>query len=85
MLSLAADFPRVWRDPCVEQREGKRILGLLIEDVALISQEMIQVHVHLRDVATLRLALARPLPIAQIRKTKPEVAAEVDGLLEHLP
>jgi DNA invertase Pin-like site-specific DNA recombinase len=83
LLALATDFPRVWNDPCVEPRERKRILRLLIEDVTLINGEMIQVHVRLRGGATRSLALARPLPIAQIRKTKPEVVAEIDGLLEH--
>jgi hypothetical protein len=83
LLSLAADFPRVWNDPCVEPRERKRILRLLIEDVTLISGEMIQVHVRLRGGATRSLTLAKPLPIAQIRKTKPEVVAEINGLLDH--
>ncbi len=83
LLSLAADFPRVWNDPCVEPRERKRILRLLIEDVTLINGEMIQVHVRLRGGATRTLTLTKPLPIAQIRKTKPEVVAEIDGLLDH--
>src|SRR5437879_2387240 len=82
MLSLAADFPRVWNDPCVEPRERKRILRLLIEDVTLINGEMIRVHVRLRGGATRSLILTKPLPIAQIRKTKPEVVAEIDGLLD---
>ena len=83
LLSLAADFPRVWNDPAVEPRERKRILRLLIEDVTLINGEMIQVHVRLRGGATRSLTLAKPLPIAQIRKTKPEVVAEIDALLDH--
>lgn len=83
LLSLAADFPRVWNDPTVEPRERKRILRLLIEDVTLIKGEMIQVHVRLRGGATRTLTLAKPLPIAQIRKTKPEVVAEINALLDH--
>ena len=82
LLSLAADFPRVWNDPSVETRERKRILRLLIEDVTLINGERIQVHVRLRGGATRSLTLEKPLPIAQIRKTKPEVVAEIDALLE---
>jgi DNA invertase Pin-like site-specific DNA recombinase len=82
LLSLAADFPRVWNDPTIEPRERKRILRLLIEDVTLINGEMIQVHVRLRGGATRSLTLAKPLPIAQIRKTKPEVVAEIDALLD---
>jgi len=82
LLSLAADFPRVWNDPAVEPRERKRILRLLIEDVTLINGEMIQVHVRLRGGATRSLTVAKPLPIAQIRKTKPDVVAEIDALLD---
>ena len=83
LLSLARDFPRVWNDPAVEPRERKRILRLLIEDVTLINGERIQMHVRLRGGATRSFTLAKPLPIAQIRKTKPEVVAEIDTLLDH--
>ena len=82
LLSLATDFPKIWNDPSVEPRERKRILRLLVEDVTLINGERIQVHVRLRGGATRSLTLAKPLPIAQIRKTKPEVVAEIDGLLD---
>jgi DNA invertase Pin-like site-specific DNA recombinase len=82
LLSLAADFPRVWNDPSVEPRERKRILRLLVEDVTLVNGELIQVHVRLRGGATRSLTVAKPLPIAQIRKTKPEVVAEIDALLD---
>jgi hypothetical protein len=82
LLSLAADFPRVWNDPAVEPRERKRILRLLVEDVTLINGEMIQVHVRLRGGATRSLVVAKPLPIAQIRKTKADVVAEIDTLLD---
>jgi hypothetical protein len=83
LLSLATDFPRVWNDPSVEPRERKRILRLLVEDVTLINGKLIQVYVRLRGGATRSLTLEKPLPIAQIRKTKPEVVAEIDVLLDH--
>jgi len=83
LLSLTTDFPRVWNDPCVEPRERKRILRLLIEDVTLINGTRIQVQVRLRGGATRSLTVAKPLPIAQIRKTKREVVTEIDGLLDH--
>ncbi len=82
LLSLAADFPKIWNDPSIEARERKRILRLLIEDVTLINGEKIQIHVRLRGGATRSLSVAKPLPIAQIRKTKPEVVAEIDRLLD---
>jgi hypothetical protein len=83
LLSLANDFPRVWNDPSVEHRERKRILRLLIEDVTLISGPVIRIDVRLRGGATRSLSVAKPLPIAQIRKTKPDVVAEINRLLDH--
>jgi hypothetical protein len=83
LLSLTTDFPRVWNDPSVEARERKRILRLLIEDVTLINGKTIQVRVRLRGGATRSLTLDKPLPISQLRKTKPEVVAEIDALLDH--
>jgi DNA invertase Pin-like site-specific DNA recombinase len=82
LLSLATDFPSVWNDSSVEPRERKRILRLLVEDVTLINGEMIQVHVRLRGGAARSLTVAKPLPIAQLRKTKPEVVTEIDTLLD---
>jgi DNA invertase Pin-like site-specific DNA recombinase len=84
VLSLATDFPRIWNDPGLEARERKRMLRLLIEDVTLIKAEKITAHVRLRGGATRTLILDRPLPMARIRKTKPEVLAEIDTLLNEL-
>jgi hypothetical protein len=59
------------------------MLRLLIEDVTLVKSDVITAHVRLRGGLTRTLVLPRPVPIAQIRKTKPEVVAEVDRLLDH--
>jgi DNA invertase Pin-like site-specific DNA recombinase len=80
--ALADEFPRVWNDPRVEMRERKRIFRLLVADVTLIKAESITVNVRLSGGATRTLTLERPLPIAQIRKFKPGLVAEVDRLLD---
>ena len=82
ILDLAEEFPAIWNDPRVEPRDRKRILRLLVEDVTLVKAEAITAHVRLRGGATRSLRLERPLPIAQIRKFKPELVAEVDRLLD---
>jgi DNA invertase Pin-like site-specific DNA recombinase len=82
ILDLAEQLPRIWQDPRVEARERKRIVRLLIDDVTLIKSEMITVHVRLSGGAARTLVLERPLPIAQIRKFKPGLVAEVDRLLD---
>jgi hypothetical protein len=81
ILSLASDFPRIWNDPELPARERKRMLRLLIEDVTLLKTDIITAQVRLRDGATRTLVLERPVPIAQIRKCKPEMIAEIDALL----
>ena len=82
ILDLAEEFPAIWNDPRVEPRDRKRILRLLVEDMTLVKAEVITAHVRLRGGATRSLRLERPLPIAQIRKFKPELVAEVDRLLD---
>ena len=83
ILDLAEQFPRVWHDPRVDMSERKRILRLLVDDVTLVKAEKITAHVRLSGGATRTLTLDRPLPVAQIRKFKPELVAEVDRLLDH--
>ena len=78
ILDLAEQLPRIWQDPRVDSRERKRILRLLVDDVTLVKADTITAHVRLTGGATRTLVLKRPLPIAQIRKFKPELVAEVD-------
>ena len=82
ILDLAEQLPRIWQDPRVNSRERKRILRLLVDDVTLVKADTITAHVRLTGGATRTLVLKRPLPIAQIRKFKPELVTEVDHLLD---
>jgi hypothetical protein len=82
ILGLAEQLPQIWNDPRVDFRERKRIVRLLIDDVTLIKAEKITAHVRLSGGATRTLELVRPLPIAQLRKFKPELVAAVDRLLD---
>ncbi|WP_425294121.1 hypothetical protein [Mesorhizobium delmotii] len=79
---LAEQFPRIWSDARIDVRERKRILRLLVADVTLVKAETTTANVRLSGGATRTLTLERPLPIAEIRKFKPELVAEVDRLLD---
>jgi DNA invertase Pin-like site-specific DNA recombinase len=81
ILSVATDFPRIWNDPALPIRERKRMLRLLVEDVTLLKTDKITVHVRLRGGATRTLLVERPVPIAQTRKPKPDIVAEIEALL----
>jgi DNA invertase Pin-like site-specific DNA recombinase len=82
--NLVADFRRVWDDPETNALERKRMAALLIEDVTLAKREDIAVQVRFRGGGTASLQVGLPLPIAKIRKTRPEVVQALDGLLESL-
>jgi hypothetical protein len=84
ILSLASDFPRLWRDPNTPHRERKRMVRLLIEDVTLRKAEQIEVCVRFRGGVHKTFSVARPLNSWQRRKHSAEVIAEIDRLLgEH--
>ena len=82
ILALAGDFPRLWADPAVPQRERKRMVRLLVEDVTLLRTDKITAHVRFRGGVTHSLFLPLPLSAAELRKVEPAVVAEVDRLLE---
>jgi hypothetical protein len=81
ILSLAAEFPKVWNDPCIADRERKRMVPLLLEDVTLHKGDNIVVQVRFKGGALHTLELPRPLPFCVVAKTKPEVIEEIDRLL----
>jgi hypothetical protein len=79
---LANDFPRLWRDEQTPDRERKRMVRLLIEDVTLIKATQLDVHVRLRGGATRSLAMPVPKPSYKNWQTNPEVVAAIDQLLD---
>ena len=82
ILSLATDVPRLWQDAATPDRERKRMLRLIIEDVTLIKGKELVVHVRFRGGATRTLTLPRPAPAWALRQTSPEVVAEINRLLD---
>ena len=82
ILALAVDFPTVWRDPHTPQRERKRMLALLVEDVTLLKQRQVTAHVRFRGGATTTLALPRPLTAWELRATSPEARQQMNALLD---
>jgi DNA invertase Pin-like site-specific DNA recombinase len=81
VLALTTDFPKVWNDPKTSDRDRKRMVRLLIEDVTLIRDEQIKVQVRFKGGATRTLLLPLPKSAAELRKTSPEVVSLIDRLL----
>jgi hypothetical protein len=83
ILALAEDFPRLWKDPATSDRDRKRMARLILEDVTLNrDQTLITAKVRFKGGATKILSLPTPPRVWELRKTKPEIIAEIDRLLE---
>jgi hypothetical protein len=82
VLALATDFPRLWNDSDTLDRERKRMIRLLIEDVTIRRGEKVQLDVRFRGGMSKALILPRPLNYGESRKQNPEMVAEMDRLLD---
>lgn len=82
ILSLAADFPRLWQESTTSDRDRKRMARLLLEDVTLRREQEITIQLRFRGGATQQLRLPLPKSAWALRKTKPEIVAEIDRLLD---
>ena len=82
ILTLSRDFPKVWNNPRTSQRERKRLLRLLVQDVTLVKSDQLKVQVRFRGGATQTLTLPLPKDAGQLRKTSPEVIKRIDQLLD---
>ena len=86
ILALAGDFPRLWKNPEISNRDRKRMIRLLIEDVTLVISTEITAHVRFKGGATKTLSIPKPLPAWKQKQTDPEVVRRIDHLLdEHTP
>ncbi len=82
VLALTTDFPKLWNDPNTPDRERKRMVRLLIEDVTLTKGEQLTIQVRFKGGALRMLISPMPQPSWMIWQTNREVVAEVDRLLD---
>jgi DNA invertase Pin-like site-specific DNA recombinase len=82
VLALAADFPRLWRDPRTPDRERKRMVRLLLEDVTLHKAAALTVQVRFRGGTARTLTLPLPPAATQTRRTAQPIVEEIDQLLD---
>ena len=78
--SLVSDLPRVWNDACTPARERKRILRLLIEDVTLVRDQVIHLHLRWKGGATTSLELPLPLGAPDLHRTSATVVELIRAL-----
>jgi hypothetical protein len=82
VLALATNFPQLWNDPGTADRERKRMVRLLIEDVTVRKGEQVQLDVRFRGGMSKTLMLPRPLSYCESHKQNPAMVAEMDRLLD---
>jgi DNA invertase Pin-like site-specific DNA recombinase len=80
--ALATDFPTLWSNPHTHQRDRKRMVRLLVDDVTLHKTDRIHLHVRFRGGQTHSLIVAIPPTSWQARQTRPDTVAELDRLLD---
>jgi len=83
ILSLATDFPRLWRDPSIPDRERKRMVRLLLEDVTLIREDRLALHIRFKGGAHRTIQLPLPQRSWEQRQTGAEAVAAIDRLLDN--
>ena len=83
ILALATDFPRLWNDSQTPQRERKRMVRLLIEDVTLLKDKQLTAHVRFKGGKTQTLSLPLPQPIWKTWETPAAIIEAIDRLLDH--
>ena len=82
VLALAKDFPHLWNDPRTPNRERKRMVRLLMEDVTLNKDREITAHIRFKGGTTQTLTWPLSPPIGELRKNPAHIVAEVDRLLD---
>ena len=82
ITALSSDFPRLWNSPSTPQRERKRMARLLLDDLTLLRDDGITVHVRFKGGATRTLKLPRPQRCWETRQLDAAVLHEIDRLLD---
>lgn len=82
LLALSANFAGVWQDEHTPDRERKRMVRLMMDDVTLVKNDDISVQVRFKGGAIESMRLPIPLQSWKQWRTKPAVVAELDRLLD---
>jgi DNA invertase Pin-like site-specific DNA recombinase len=80
--TLVTDFPTLWNATTTEDKDRKRMVRLLIEDVTLIKSDHIEVKIRYKGGQTAEHTLDLPQSAWIEKKHAPEVLAAIDELLE---
>jgi len=86
LVAMTTDFKTLWHEPSLPNRERKRLLAYIIEDVTLVklpAEGTTRIHVRFKGGKTETLTTQNPKSSAQQVKTPPKVIELVDTLLDN--
>jgi hypothetical protein len=79
---LSRNFQKIWSNPKVLERDKKRLLRLLIEDVTLVKKENITVHMRFKGGTSKTIELPKPKNSWELRQTESKIIHIIDQLLD---
>jgi hypothetical protein len=85
LKALVSDFSAIWNNDSLPNRERKRIVRLLIEDVTILKGKQLTCHIRFKGGTCRTLNLPLPQPACELRRTPPEVVKAIDELLDDYP
>ena len=84
IFALVKDFPKLWQNPNISNRDRKQMIRLIIEDVTLIKGDKnIAMHIRFKGGATKSLSIPKPILYYEKIKADPELIRQIDQLLDH--
>ncbi len=78
-----SDFSKIWKDKSLGNRDRKRIVRLLIEDVTILKGDPITMHIRLKGGASKIINVQKPEYHLEHFRTDPKVITLIDQLLDH--
>jgi DNA invertase Pin-like site-specific DNA recombinase len=85
LKALASDFSTIWQNTSLQNRDRKRIVRLLIEDVTVLRDTRLTCHIRFKGGTCKTLNLPLPQLSCEQRRTPPEVVRAIDELLDDHP
>jgi len=85
LQSLISDFSAIWEKGSLSNRDRKRIVRLLIEDVTILKEDQLTCHIRFKGGMRKTLNLPLPQPACELRRTPSEVVKAIDELLDDYP
>lgn len=85
LKALVSNFSSIWQGDALSNRDRKRMVRLLIEDVTILKAEHLTCHIRFKGGTSKTLNLPLSPPAWKQRQTPPEVVKAIDKLLDDHP